>query len=147
MGRRHRRRRTLAAGVPATVLGSTGRRRPAGQEQFRRTEATIAAVGGIRPKSTFQIGGAGSVGTGSVRGFPILARLRAGGFTIWPFDVAPTPPVAVEIYPRALTGAVVKRDARRGAHTSTSTVRDSRGATATWRSGARTRSTRRCRPW
>jgi hypothetical protein len=90
--------------------GRTGRTRPPGQEQLRRTEAGIAAVGGIRPKSTFQIGGAGSVGTGSVRGFPALARLHAAGFTIWPFDAPALPPVAIEIYPRALTGAVVKRD-------------------------------------
>ncbi len=95
---------------PPPFWGLTGRRRPDGHEQFRRTEATIAAVGGIRPKSTFQIGGAGSVGTGSVRGFPALARLRAGGFSIWPFDTPAPPPVAVEIYPRALTGPVVKRD-------------------------------------
>ena len=45
-----------------------------------------------------------------MRGFPALARLRAGGFAIWPIDVRTTPPVAVEIYPRVLSGAVVKRD-------------------------------------
>jgi hypothetical protein len=95
---------------PPPFWGRPGRGRPAGQEPFRVTEARLAAVGGIRPKSTFQIGGAGSVGTGSVRGFPALARLRAGGFAIWPFDAPAAPPVAVEIYPRALTGAVVKRD-------------------------------------
>jgi hypothetical protein len=90
--------------------GRPGRRRPDG-EQLRATEAAMAAVGGIRPKSTFQIGGAGSVGTGSVRGWPALVRLREAGFAIWPFDVPACPPVAVEIYPRVFTGPVVKSSA------------------------------------
>jgi hypothetical protein len=71
----------------------------------------MAAVGGVRPKSTFQIGGAGSVGTGSVRGWPALIRLREAGFAIWPFDLPASPPVAVEIYPRLFTGPVVKSSA------------------------------------
>ncbi len=89
--------------------GRPGCRRPDG-EQLRATEAALTATGGIRPKSTFQIGGAGSVGTGSVRGWPALARLRAAGFAIWPFDEPAHPPVAVEIYPRAFTGPVVKSE-------------------------------------
>jgi hypothetical protein len=97
--------------------GRPGRPRPDVPAHLRRTEAEIAAVGGIRPKSSFQIGGAGSVGTGSVRGFPALARLQDAGFTIWPFDEPARPPVAVELWPRALTGPVVKSDARaRAAH-------------------------------
>jgi Protein of unknown function (DUF429) len=94
--------------VPRAVLGPP---RPALPEHLRRTEAALDAVGGIRPKSTFQVGGAGSVGTGSIRGFPVLARLRAAGFAVWPFDTPAVPPVVVEIYPRALTGAVVKSNA------------------------------------
>jgi len=77
-------------------------------EHFRRTEASLPAVGGTRPKSTFQVGGVGSVGTGSVRGFPVLARLRAAGFRVWPFHDSPARPVVVEIYPRLFTGPVVK---------------------------------------
>jgi hypothetical protein len=97
--------------------GRPGRPRPELPQHLRRTEAGIAAVGGIRPKSTFQIGGAGSVGTGSVRGFPVLARLRDAGFTVWPIDAPAPAPVAIEIYPRVLTGAVVKSDpAARRAH-------------------------------
>ena len=92
---------------PRPFWGRPGRRRPDG-EQLRATEAALAAVGGIRPKSTFQIGGAGSVGTGSVRGWPALVRLREAGFAIWPFDRPASPPVAVEIYPRVFTGPVVK---------------------------------------
>jgi hypothetical protein len=90
--------------------GRPGRPRPELPQHLRVTEDRIAAVGGIRPKSTFQVGGAGSVGTGSLRGFPVLARLRAAGFAIWPIDVPAPAPVAVEIYPRLLTGAVVKSD-------------------------------------
>jgi Protein of unknown function (DUF429) len=67
----------------------------------------------IQPKSPFQIGGAGAVGTGSIRGMPILARLHRGGFRTWPFQ-SPELPLVLEIYPRLFTGAVVKssRDAR-----------------------------------
>jgi hypothetical protein len=90
--------------------GRPGARRPALPEHFRRTELAVGDVGGIRPKSTFQVAGAGSVGAGSIRGFPILARLRAAGFSVWPFDDL-RPPAIVEIWPRVLTGAVVKRDA------------------------------------
>jgi hypothetical protein len=97
--------------------GRPGRPRPALPCHLRRTEATLAAVGGITPKSSFQVGGAGSVGTGSVRGFPALARLQDAGYAIWPFDAPARPPVAVEIWPRTFTGPVVKSDARaRAAH-------------------------------
>ncbi len=68
------------------------------------------AAQGVNPKSVFQIGGAGTVGTGSIRGIPLLRQLRAGGFGIWPFD----PPSAfqvVELYPRLMTGPVHKRNA------------------------------------
>ena len=60
--------------------GQPGRTRPEVPAHFRATEQAIASIGGIRPKSTFQIGGAGSVGSGSIRGFPILSRLRERGF-------------------------------------------------------------------
>ena len=50
----------------------------------------------------------GAVGTGSVRGMPHLLRLRAAGFSVWPFDPA-SPWTVMEIYPRLLTGPVHKR--------------------------------------
>jgi len=74
---------------------------------FRVTEEA-ARVDGLAPRSTFQVGGAGAVGTGSLRGMPHLARLRAAGFAVWPFDDAGHA-TAVEIYPRVHTGPVVKR--------------------------------------
>jgi hypothetical protein len=60
----------------------------------------------VRPKSVFQIGGAGAVGTGSIRGMPYLLTLAESGFGIWPFSERW--PRVVEIYPRALTGPVNK---------------------------------------
>jgi hypothetical protein len=69
-----------------------------------------AKVKGIAPKSPFQIGGAGAVGTGTLRGIPLLPELVRGGFSIWPFH--PTRlPMVVEIYPRLLTGEVKKGNA------------------------------------
>jgi hypothetical protein len=66
-----------------------------------------AKVKGIAPKSPFQIGGAGAVGTGTLRGIPLLPELVRGGLGIWPFH--PTKlPMVVEIYPRLLTGEVKK---------------------------------------
>jgi hypothetical protein len=69
----------------------------------------IARIAGIAPKSVFQIGGAGAVGTASLRGMPGLLRLREAGFRIWPYD-APSvkKPLVVEIYTRLMTGAVTK---------------------------------------
>ena len=69
----------------------------------------IARIAGIAPKSVFQIGGAGAVGTASLRGMPGLLRLREAGFRIWPYD-APSvkKPMVVEIYTRLMTGAVTK---------------------------------------
>jgi len=75
-----------------------------------------ALVRGIAPKSVFQIGGAGSVGTASLRGFATLLRLRKAGFRVWPFDrialAAKRPrPLVVEMYTRLNTGAVHKSNA------------------------------------
>ena len=94
----------------ATVLGPPGSppSRAAGAPPRHRGRGR--PVGGIRPKSTFQVSGAGSVGAGSIRGFPVLARLRAAGFAVWPFDAA-DPPVVVEVWPRTFTGPVVKTSA------------------------------------
>src|SRR5205814_10636102 len=89
--------------------GRPGIGKPVLSQHFRRTDLEVPSVAGIRPKSVFQIGGAGAVGAGSIRGMPILKRLRDGGFSIWPFD-PPRYPLVVEIYPRVLTGAIVKQN-------------------------------------
>jgi hypothetical protein len=96
--------------------GRPGRPRPALEEHFRLAEQRVGPVAGIRPKSVFQIGGAGAVGTGSIRGMPWLSALHEAGFAIWPFDETAWP-VVVEIWPRLFTGPVVKRCAeQRRAH-------------------------------
>jgi hypothetical protein len=97
----------LAACAPP-FWGRPGRRRPVLAAHLRRAEQAIS-VGGISPKSVFQIGGAGAVGTGSIRGMPHLRRLRQAGFSIWPFDPA-SPWTVLEIYPRLFTGPVRKSD-------------------------------------
>ena len=87
--------------------GRAGVPRPNLPEHFRRTERQASKRKGSNPKSVFQIGGAGAVGTGSIRGIPYLATLRAEGFSVWPFHKVQTP-LVVEIYPRLLTGPVNK---------------------------------------
>ena len=69
---------------------------------------------GITAKSPFQIGGSGSVGTGSLRAMPVLRTLHAHGFCVWPFDDALLAddlprPLLIEMYTRLLTGPVAKR--------------------------------------
>lgn len=97
------------AECPQPFWGRKGTRKPAGIELFRRNEGELPAVAGIRPKSVFQVAGAGAVGTGSLRGMPVLRRLHHAGFRIWPFD-PPGWPRVVEIYPRLFTGPVRKSD-------------------------------------
>jgi hypothetical protein len=97
---------------PPPFWGRNGRRRVVNDgPRHRVTELQVAP----HAKSVFQVGGAGAVGTGSLRGWPVLRRLRAAGFAVWPFD-APRLPAVVEIFPRLLTGPVVKsrREAREG---------------------------------
>jgi len=99
--------RLLAACAPP-FWGRAGSRKPTGCVLYRRDELTLRSPA-TPLKSVFQVGGAGAVGTGSIRGMAALYALREGGFRIWPFDDAvPGGPVAVEIYPRAFTGSVVK---------------------------------------
>jgi hypothetical protein len=89
--------------------GKPGTRRPELEAHLRRTEAE-AVVGSVAAKSTFQIAGGGTVGTGSLRGMPHLLSLQGAGFSIWPFD-PPSPCTVIEMYPRLLTGPVHKRNA------------------------------------
>ncbi|WP_035349424.1 hypothetical protein [Edaphobacter aggregans] len=72
-----------------------------------------AKVRGITPKSPFQIGGSGSVGTGSLRAMPFLLRMWEAGFRVWPYESAQLKdarprPLLVEMYTRLMTGAVAK---------------------------------------
>ena len=106
---------------PPPFWGRPGTRKPAADAArplFRRTEQD-ARGRGLRPLSTFQIGGAGAVGTGSVRGMALLGAWRRAGIGVWPLDPAPSSRgvLVVEVYPRAMTGPVVKSSASaRAAH-------------------------------
>jgi hypothetical protein len=97
----------LLAACQPPFWGRPGRPRPPLATHFRQTERLLPSVGGIRPKSVFQVGGAGAVGTGTLRGMSLLHRLHLAGWAIWPHD-PPGWPLALEIYPRLLTGPVVK---------------------------------------
>lgn len=75
-----------------------------------------AKMKGITPKSPFQIGGSGSVGTGSLRAIPMLLRLHEAGFRVWPlqdanFETNEPKPLLTEMYTRLMTGAVAKSNA------------------------------------
>jgi hypothetical protein len=89
-------------GVKRPLMDSS---RPALRDTEREVQRTIGRV----PKSVFQIGGAGSVGTGSIRGMPYLSELHDAGFSIWPFD-DPQSPVVLDIYPRVFTGRTITSD-------------------------------------
>jgi hypothetical protein len=98
---------------PAPFWGRPGVRRPGGVEQLRVTERAagrLVAPAGRPPKSVFQIGGAGAVGTGSLRGMPLLHLLRRTGFSLWPFD-APALPMVVEVWPRLHYGGPLVKSA------------------------------------
>jgi hypothetical protein len=109
------------AECPPPFWGRAGTRKPAddpARPLFRATEHDARARG-LHPLPTFQIGGAGAVGTGSVRGMALLAPWRSAGLGVWPLDPAPgsSGVLLVEVYPRAMTGPVVKSSPRaRGAH-------------------------------
>ena len=96
---------TLLADCPAPFWGRPGHPRPHRVARgWRRTEREDAPGA----KSVFQIGGAGAVGTGSLRGMGHLLTLREAGFAIWPLAGAGLP-AAVEIYPRAMYGPTVRK--------------------------------------
>lgn len=75
-----------------------------------------AKMRGITPKSPFQIGGSGSVGTGSLRAMSMLAKLHDAGFRVWPLEAAALAgrkpaPLLLEMYTRLMTGPVAKSNA------------------------------------
>lgn len=98
------------AHCPFPFWGKPGSTKPPlGHQLHRQTEIDIARETGLRPFSVFQIGGAGAVGVGSIRGMPLLTRLRSAGFSVWPFDAA-DPPMVLEIWPRLFLGGLRKAD-------------------------------------
>lgn len=104
------------AQCPFPFWGKPGKQKPPrGTPLLRRTDVAVGAETGRIPKSVFQIGGAGAVGVGSLRGMPLLRELREVGFVIWPFEIphtSPTLPMAIEIWPRVFMGGVKKSRAQ-----------------------------------
>ena len=97
------------AGCQPPFWGHPGRPRPPlVQPALRRTDLAVPRTAGVAPKSIFQIGGAGAVGTGSIRGMPLLLAFHARGARVWPYCGGAGLPTLVEIYPRLMTGAVHK---------------------------------------
>jgi hypothetical protein len=95
----------LLSACDEPLWGRPGKTNPnTPKRSYRRTDRR---ANGDTAKSVFQVGGAGAVGTGSIRGMPHLTTLADHGFSIWPFDASGWPRV-IEIYPRALTGPVNK---------------------------------------
>ncbi|MEL6978531.1 MAG: cobalamin biosynthesis protein CbiG [Pseudomonadota bacterium] len=99
-------------GAKAEIDG-LGRRKPSGYgaalpAEFRLVERRLRAAGGPRPKSVWQLAGAGSVGGQALTGLPVVERLRrdprlATSCRVWPFETGFAPPAApiamAEIYP------------------------------------------------
>lgn len=93
-------------------FGRAGTRAPLHAAQWRTADKDVKP----RPKSPFQIGGSGHVGTGSIRGMPMLLELSDQGFSIWPIQ-EPGRATLVEIYPRVFAPGVTKTRYRdRAAH-------------------------------
>ncbi len=96
---------------PHPFWGRPGSHMPTGCQLYRRADRELHRDTGYLCKSVFQIAGAGSAGTGSLRGMPVLHELRGAGFHVWPYD-EPGWPAVFEIYPRIFTGAVHKSSRR-----------------------------------
>ncbi len=81
---------------------------PDGLHPARQTDA-LATGAGARPKSVWQLAGAGAVGAQTLVGLPVLHRLRqelATDLAVWPFQPADAPVVLAEVYPSMLSAEV-----------------------------------------
>jgi hypothetical protein len=115
-GRPHKRPGMFCGEGYATMMRRTDWENKIAQRLEGGDPERAAKMRGITPKSPFQIGGSGSVGTGSLRAMPWLLRLWEYGFRVWPYESAAlhgkTPkPLLTEMYTRLLTGAVAKSNA------------------------------------
>lgn len=78
---------------------------PAGCLELRACEAALRP----RPKSGFQLWGAGSVGSQTLLGIPVLERLRRRfgvELCVWPFEAPERRIVLAEVYPSCLPKAL-----------------------------------------
>lgn len=88
------------------------RLKPAPHPDLPQHRATEAASGTARPKSVFQLAGAGAVGAQSLTGIAWLNRLRrVPGLAVWPFQPCGTARVVLaEVYPSLIGQAVRAAD-------------------------------------
>ncbi|ADW67606.1 hypothetical protein [Granulicella tundricola] len=108
-GRPHKRPAEFSGPGYASMMRATDWENKVAQGLEGGDPVRAALMKGVQPKSPFQIGGAGAVGTGSLRAMEWLMRLREGGFRVWPFeDFSEGRPLLVEMYTRLLTGPVAK---------------------------------------
>lgn len=108
-GKPHKRPAQFCGTGYRTMFRGTDYDNKIAQSEAGGDAARAAKMHGITPKSPFQIGGSGSVGTGSLRAMPFLMRLHDAGFRVWPFESASgTKPLLVEMYTRLMTGPVAK---------------------------------------
>jgi len=112
-GKPHKRPREFSGEGLTTMMRRTDMENKIEQALEGGDPERAALMKGITPKSPFQIGGSGSVGTGSLRAVPWLLRLWDHGFRVWPFEAAELQgrkprPLLVEMYTRLLTGPVKK---------------------------------------
>lgn len=111
-GRPHKRPEQFCGAGYRTMMRATDWENKVEQALEGGDPARAALMKGIGPKSPFQIGGAGAVGTGSLRAMPWLLKLWESGFKVWPFeDAEDGKPLLVEMYTRLLTGPVKKANA------------------------------------
>ncbi len=111
-GRPHKRPAQFCGAGYASMMRRTDMENKVEQSLAGGDPARAALMRGITPKSPFQVGGSGSVGTGSLRAMQWLLTLRDAGFRVWPFDSAENnKPMLVEMYTRLLTGPVAKSNA------------------------------------
>ncbi len=112
---------------PAQAVDGLSRTKPDGIElpEWRATERALRAHG-RRPFSSWQLLGAGCVGSQSLLGIPVLERLRRGGgdrVHVWPFttglavpQVAPGDLVVAEVWPSLVDIEAVDVEAVAGRH-------------------------------
>lgn len=97
---------------PSAASGELPARKPRGDgrlPELRACERELRATG-LRPFSVWQLLGAGSVGSQSLTGIPVLERLRRGAgdrVRVWPFETGLRPAagaamVIAEVWPSAI---------------------------------------------
>ena len=90
-----------------------------GRDRTANRFAERRAAEPARAQPVWKLAGAGSVGSQTLTGLPVLARLRRKwGASVWPFEAAEGPVVLAEVFPTLVDEAVRARCARMG------TVRD-----------------------